>query len=66
MISTTLTISLQASGNLSLAILDQLLKHLYEVTVLTRQVSIHTFHPFIKVSRVDYSSLDSIVSALRG
>jgi hypothetical protein len=36
------------------------------VTVLTRQVSTHTSHPFIKFSRIDYSSLDSLVSALRG
>jgi len=56
----------QASGNLGPAILDQLLKHVFEVTVLTRQVSTHTFPSSVKVRPVDYSSLDSLASALRG
>lgn len=57
---------MQASGNLGPAILDQLLKHFFEVTVLSRQTSTHIFPPSVKISRVDYGSKDSLVAALRG
>jgi uncharacterized protein YbjT (DUF2867 family) len=61
----------QATGNLGPAILAQLLAHAFEVTVLTRQPqqpSHHqsTFPPAVQVRRVDYTSHDSLVSALRG
>ena len=58
--------SAQASGLLGANILNQLLTHVFEVTVLTRHASTHSFPPSVKVSQVDYSSLDSLVSALRG
>ena len=57
---------MKASGNLGPSILDQLLKQLFEVTVLSRQGSNHTFPPSVQVLRVDYSSQDSLVSALHG
>lgn len=55
-----------ATGNLGPAILDQLLKAGFEVTVLTRKGSSHTFPPSVKTAIVDYDSLDSLVEALRG
>ncbi|KAK3938755.1 putative oxidoreductase protein [Diplogelasinospora grovesii] len=54
------------SGRLGPAILDQLLQHNFDVTVLTRQESTATFPAAAKVQRVDYSSKESLVSALQG
>jgi nucleoside-diphosphate-sugar epimerase len=55
------------NGNLGSAILKELLKSgLFEVTVLTRESSTHTFPPEVKVAKVDYTHLDSLASALQG
>lgn len=56
----------QGSGRLGPAILDQLLQHNLDVTVLTRQESTATFPASAKVERVDYSSKESLVAALQG
>lgn len=48
------------------AILNQLLQDNFEVTVLTRQDSKATFPASVAVKRVDYTSKDSMVAALRG
>ncbi|KAA8572294.1 hypothetical protein MFRU_003g04790 [Monilinia fructicola] len=55
-----------ASGNLGPAILDQLVKAGYQVTVLTRQSSSHKFPSSVVVKPVDYESLESLSSALAG
>ncbi|KAL9002040.1 MAG: hypothetical protein Q9188_005011 [Gyalolechia gomerana] len=55
-----------ATGNLGPAILRGLLDAGFQVTVLTRQSSTHTFPPNVNVSPVDYDSLDSLTSALKG
>ncbi|KAI1075199.1 NAD(P)-binding protein [Whalleya microplaca] len=55
-----------ATGNLGPAILDQLLKGGFEVTVLTRDSSKHSFPASVKVKSVDYDSLDSLTNALQG
>ncbi|ESZ96143.1 hypothetical protein SBOR_3473 [Sclerotinia borealis F-4128] len=55
-----------ASGNLGPTILDQLIKAGFEVTVLTRQSSSHTFPSSVTVKPVDYDSLESLTSALAG
>jgi hypothetical protein len=56
-----------ATGNLGPAILSQLLAANFTVTVLTRQKSSpSTFPPTVKVAAVDYTSLDSLTTALRG
>ncbi|KAF7864417.1 hypothetical protein EAF04_006551 [Stromatinia cepivora] len=55
-----------ASGNLGPAILDQLVKAGYKVTVLTRQSSTHKFPSPVIVKPVDYESLESLTSALTG
>jgi len=55
-----------ASGRLGPAILEQLLAHNYDVTVLTRAESTATFPAAAKVQRVDYSSKESLVAALKG
>jgi uncharacterized protein YbjT (DUF2867 family) len=47
-------------------ILDALLQNNFDVTVLSRQDSKATFPASVKVARVDYTSKDSLVSALRG
>lgn len=61
-----LTEDLQGSGRLGPAILDQLLQHNFDVTILTREESTATFPATAKVQRVDYGSKESLVSALRG
>ncbi|KAH6647794.1 hypothetical protein BKA67DRAFT_539638 [Truncatella angustata] len=53
-----------ATGNLGPAILDQLLKGGFKVTVLTRQGSTHKFPDNVDVKVVDYDSLDSLTDAL--
>ncbi|KAI1385384.1 NAD(P)-binding protein [Hypoxylon trugodes] len=55
-----------AKGNLGEVVLDQLLKAGFQVTALTRQGSSQTFPSNVSVKAVDYSSLDSLVNALRG
>ena len=55
-----------ASGNLGPAILDQLLAVDFTVTILTRAESKSTFPSGVKVVPVDYDSLDSLTSALKG
>lgn len=58
----------QATGNLGPAILEQLLAAGFQVTVLTRadSANTHNFPATVSVAKVDYDSLDSLVSALRG
>ena len=57
----------QASGNLGTVILEELLKSgLFEVTILIRETSAHTFPPGVKVVKVDFSNLDSLTNALTG
>jgi len=56
-----------ATGNLGTVILEELLKSgLFEVTVLTRETSAHTFPSNVKVVKVDFSHLDSLTDALTG
>ncbi|EEP76189.1 predicted protein [Uncinocarpus reesii 1704] len=55
-----------ASGNLGPAILEQLLNAGFQVTVLTREGSTHTFPSSVKVAPVDYNSVASLTEALRG
>lgn len=58
-----------ATGNLGPAILDQLLVAGFQVTALTRANNggaARSFPAAVKVAPVDYDSLDSLVSALRG
>lgn len=46
--------------------LEELLAAKYDVTVLTRVSSNHTFPSSVKVAKVDYDSVDSLTEALRG
>ncbi|KAI1136414.1 NAD(P)-binding protein [Hypoxylon sp. FL0543] len=55
-----------ATGNLGGAILESLLNAGFQVTVLTRKGTSHTFPPNVTVKAVDYDSLDSLVDALEG
>jgi len=56
-----------ATGNLGSVVLKELLKStLFEITVLIRQSSTHTFDPSVKVAKVNYDSLDSLAAALAG
>ncbi|KAI1207829.1 NAD(P)-binding protein [Annulohypoxylon truncatum] len=55
-----------AKGNLGEAVLEQLLKAGFDVTVLTRKDSTHTFPSDVTVKPVDYTSQDSLVDALQG
>ncbi|KAG8526300.1 uncharacterized protein KY384_000293 [Bacidia gigantensis] len=55
-----------ATGNLGPSILKGLLDAGFQVTVLTRQSSTHSFPANVNVSKVDYESLDSLTSALQG
>ncbi|KAI3328008.1 NAD(P)-binding protein [Xylariaceae sp. AK1471] len=55
-----------ATGNLGPAILEQLLKAGFQVTVLTRQSSTHSFPKSVTVKSVDYDSVESLVGALEG
>lgn len=57
---------MQGSGRLGPAILEQLLKNKFDVTVLTRHDSTATFPASAKVERVDYTSKESLVAALQG
>ncbi|KAH7364228.1 hypothetical protein BKA65DRAFT_546116 [Rhexocercosporidium sp. MPI-PUGE-AT-0058] len=56
-----------ASGNLGSAILKELLESkLFDITVLTRKSSSHTFPSEVKVVKVNYEDLDSLTTALSG
>ncbi|KAI1328564.1 NAD(P)-binding protein [Xylariaceae sp. FL0255] len=55
-----------ATGNLGPAILDQLLAAGFQVTVLTRQSSTHSFPGNVSAKEVDYESVDSLTKALQG
>ncbi|KAI4161562.1 MAG: hypothetical protein L6R39_000052 [Caloplaca ligustica] len=55
-----------ATGNLGPAILDQLLKAGFKVTILTRIGTNHSFPSSVQVAHVDYESLDSLTDALQG
>lgn len=55
-----------STGNLGPAILQQVVEAGFDVTVLTRQNTTHSFPPSVKVAKVDYESLDSLTSVLRG
>ena len=57
---------LQATGNLGPAILDALLSASFQVTVLTRTSSKHDFPSSVTVKAVDYDSLESLTSAIKG
>lgn len=46
--------------------MEQILKAGFEVTVLTRPTSNHTFPSNVKVVAVDYDNFDNLVAALRG
>ncbi|PVH88306.1 NAD(P)-binding protein [Cadophora sp. DSE1049] len=56
-----------ASGNLGSAIVKELLdSKLFDITVLTRQSSSHSFPPDVKVVKVDYADLESLTAAVSG
>ncbi|KAI1279630.1 hypothetical protein F5Y07DRAFT_357280 [Xylaria sp. FL0933] len=55
-----------ATGNLGPAILEQLLKAGFNVTVLTRKSSTHELPAPVKVKPVDYDSIESLTAALQG
>ncbi|KAI0402342.1 NAD(P)-binding protein [Xylaria palmicola] len=55
-----------ATGNLGPAILEQLLKAGFQVTVLTRQGSTHEFPAPVTVKPVNYDSVESLTAALKG
>ncbi|KAF2636539.1 isoflavone reductase family protein-like protein CipA [Massarina eburnea CBS 473.64] len=56
-----------AGGNLGPSILHAFLKHSpYNVSVLSRQESTSTFPSEVKVLKADYTSIDSLTTALKG
>ncbi|KAI4213314.1 MAG: hypothetical protein LQ351_004055 [Letrouitia transgressa] len=55
-----------ATGNLGPAILAELLSAGFQVTVLTREGSTHSFPPSVTVIPVDYTAVDSVTNALKG
>ncbi|KAI0428123.1 hypothetical protein F5Y09DRAFT_349827 [Xylaria sp. FL1042] len=55
-----------ATGNLGPAILEQLLKAGFNVTVLTRKSSTHELPAPVTVKPVDYDSIESLTAALQG
>ncbi|KAI1753798.1 hypothetical protein F4782DRAFT_495695 [Xylaria castorea] len=55
-----------ATGNLGPAILEQLLKAGFQVTVLTRQGSTHDLPASVTAKPVDYDSIESLTAALQG
>ncbi|KAJ2986996.1 hypothetical protein NUW58_g4750 [Xylaria curta] len=55
-----------ATGNLGPAILEQLLKAGFQVTVFTRQSSTHEFPASVTAKPVDYDSVESLTTALEG
>lgn len=61
-----LTQTSQASGHVGPTILEKIVEAGFQVTVLTRQSSNHTFPPSVRVQPVDYESIESLTSALTG
>ncbi|KAI0401994.1 NAD(P)-binding protein [Xylaria palmicola] len=55
-----------ATGNLGPAVLEQVVAAGFDVTVLTRQDTSLSLPPSVRVVEVDYDSLESLTSALRG
>lgn len=55
-----------ATGNLGPTIVNELVKQGFEVTVLTRSGNTSGLPSAIKVNKVDFSSQESLVSAVRG
>jgi putative NADH-flavin reductase len=55
-----------ATGNLGPFIVNELVNQGFEVTVLSSSGNTSTLSSAVKVVKVDYSSQDSVVSALRG
>lgn len=55
-----------ATGNLGPAILNALINGGFQVTVLTRKSSNHSFPSSVNVIPVDYDSLESLTNALKG
>ncbi|KAJ8120964.1 hypothetical protein ONZ43_g2466 [Nemania bipapillata] len=55
-----------ATGNLGPAILEQLLKAGFHVTILARQGNTREFPDSVEVRTVDYDSVDSLTTALQG
>ncbi|KAI0121944.1 NAD(P)-binding protein [Daldinia grandis] len=55
-----------AKGDLGEPVLEQLLKAGFQVTVITRKGSSHTWPSNVTVKEVDYNSLDSLTEALQG
>ncbi|KAI0836893.1 NAD(P)-binding protein [Hypoxylon sp. FL0890] len=55
-----------ATGNLGGTMLESLLNAGFQVTVLTRKGTSHTFPSNVTVKAVDYDSIDSLVDALQG
>ncbi|RYP11689.1 hypothetical protein DL767_011010 [Monosporascus sp. MG133] len=54
------------SGNLGKAVIKELLKAGYKVTVFAREDSTSTFPPEVPVRKVDYGSVESLKPALEG
>ncbi|KAI0427131.1 NAD(P)-binding protein [Xylaria sp. FL1042] len=55
-----------STGNLGPAILEKVIEAGFDVTVLTRPNTTHSFPQSVKVAEVDYGSLDSLTNVLRG
>jgi hypothetical protein len=55
-----------ASGHLGPAIMDELVKSGFHLTVLTREDSRASFPSSVKVAKVNYDSIESLVAALKG
>ncbi|KAI1808705.1 NAD(P)-binding protein [Daldinia bambusicola] len=55
-----------ASGSLGAPVFEQLLKTDFQLTVLTRKGSNHTWPSNVTVKEVDYNSVDSLTEALQG
>jgi len=56
-----------ASGPVGAAILKELYKsQLFDITVLTRHISTHSFPAGVKICPVDYTNIDSLAAALHG
>ncbi|KAF4630869.1 hypothetical protein G7Y89_g7262 [Cudoniella acicularis] len=55
------------TGTLGSVVVKELIKSgLFNITVLTRETSTHTFPPEVKVAKVNYDSIDSITEVLKG
>ncbi|TGJ87303.1 hypothetical protein E0Z10_g1444 [Xylaria hypoxylon] len=55
-----------ATGNLGPAILEQLVKGGFHVTVFTRKSSSNEYPPSVTITPVDYDSVESLTAALQG